>query len=86
MLSRRQGLGAQLTAARLATLRERSDTAWSGLAEPQGDRSPAAFAQAPVARVVRYMRVEAFHQSAEICLLRDLYSTSPGWRYESLPT
>ena len=44
-----------------------------GLAEPQGHRSPPAFAHAPVARVVLYMSVEAFHHGAEVCLLRDLY-------------
>jgi hypothetical protein len=45
----------------------------AGLAEPQGDRSPPAFAHAPVARVVLYMSVEVFHHGAEVCLLRDLY-------------
>lgn len=45
----------------------------AGLAEPQGHRSPPAFAHAPVARVVLYVSVEAFHHGAEICLLRDLY-------------
>ncbi|MCW2544813.1 MAG: hypothetical protein JWM40_2365 [Frankiales bacterium] len=48
----------------------------AGLAEPQGRRSPPAFADAPVARVVRYMSVEAFHHGAEVCLLRDLYLKS----------
>ena len=47
-----------------------------GLAEPQGHRSPPAFAHAPVARVVLYMSVEAFHHGAEVCLLRDLYLAS----------
>ncbi len=50
----------------------------AGLAEPQGHRSPPAFAHAPVARVVLYMSVEAFHHGAEVCLLRDLYLKSPG--------
>lgn len=50
----------------------------AGLAEPQGDRSPPAFADAPVARVVLYMSVEAFHHGAEVCLLRDLYLSSFG--------
>lgn len=45
----------------------------AGLAEPQGDRSPPAFANAPVARVVLYTSVEAVHHGAEVCLLRDLY-------------
>jgi hypothetical protein len=45
----------------------------AGLAEPQGDRSLAAFADAPVARVVLYTSVELFHHGAEICLLRDLW-------------
>jgi DinB superfamily len=44
-----------------------------GLAEPQGDRSPPAYAHAPVARVVMYTSVEVFHHGAEACLLRDLY-------------
>ena len=48
----------------------------AGLAEPQGHRSPPAFAHAPVARVVLYMSVEAFHHGAEVCLLRDLYLRS----------
>lgn len=45
----------------------------AGLAELQGHRSPPAFANAPVARVLLYMSVEAFHHGAEVCLLRDLY-------------
>jgi hypothetical protein len=45
----------------------------AGLAEPQGDRSPPAFADAPVARVVLYTSVELIHHGAEVCLLRDLY-------------
>lgn len=45
----------------------------AGLSEPQGDRSPPAFAHAPVARVVLYTSVEVFHHGAEVCLLRDLY-------------
>ena len=48
----------------------------AGLAEPQGDRSPPAFAAAPVARVVLYTSVEVVHHGAEICLLRDLYLRS----------
>jgi hypothetical protein len=48
----------------------------AGLAAPQGHRSPPAFAHAPVARVVLYMSVEAFHHGAEVCLLRDLYRAS----------
>jgi hypothetical protein len=44
-----------------------------GLSEPQGDRSPPAYAQAPVARVVMYTAVEVFHHGAEACLLRDLF-------------
>jgi hypothetical protein len=44
-----------------------------GLAEPQGDRSPPAFAHAPVVRVVLYTSVEVFHHGAEVCLLRDLW-------------
>lgn len=44
-----------------------------GPTEPQGHRSPAAFADAPVARVMLYTSVEVFHHGAEICLLRDLY-------------
>lgn len=44
-----------------------------GLAEPQGSRSPAEFADAPVARLVLYTSVEVFHHGAEICLLRDLF-------------
>lgn len=47
-----------------------------GLAEPQGHRSPPAFAHAPVARVVLYVSVEAFHHGAEVCLLRDIYVNS----------
>ena len=50
----------------------------AGLAEPQGDRSPPAFAHAPVARVVLYTSVEVFHHGAEVCLLRDLYRASGG--------
>ena len=45
-----------------------------GLVEPQGSRSPAAFADAPVARVILYTSVEIFHHGAEICLLRDLHA------------
>ncbi|WP_242494989.1 DinB family protein [Nocardioides zhouii] len=45
----------------------------AGLAEPQGDRSPPAFADAPVARVVLYTSVELIHHGAEVCLLRDLW-------------
>lgn len=45
----------------------------AGLAEPQGSKSPAEFAEAPVARLVLYTSVEVFHHGAEICLLRDLY-------------
>ena len=48
----------------------------AGLAEPQGDRSPPAFAAAPVARVVLYTSVEVVHHGAEACLLRDLYLRS----------
>ena len=48
----------------------------AGLAEPQGTKSPPAFAEAPVARVVMYTSVEVFHHGAEICLLRDLYLRS----------
>ena len=44
-----------------------------GLSEAQGSRSPAAFAQAPVARVMLFTSVEVIHHGAEICLLRDLY-------------
>lgn len=44
-----------------------------GLAEPQGDRSPPAFAHAPVVRVVLYTSVELIHHGAEVCLLRDLW-------------
>ena len=50
----------------------------AGLAQPQGHRSPPAFAHAPVARVVLYMSVEAFHHGAEVCLLRDLFLKSNG--------
>ena len=50
----------------------------AGLVEPQGDRSPPAFAQAPVVRVVLYTSVELIHHGAEICLLRDLYPGSAG--------
>lgn len=49
----------------------------AGLAEPQGDRSPPAFADAPVARLMLYSSVEVIHHGAEICLLRDLYLMSP---------
>ena len=49
----------------------------AGLAQPQGHRSPPAFAHAPVARVVLYMSLEVFHHGAEVCLLRDLYLRSP---------
>ena len=44
-----------------------------GLSEPQGHRSPPAFAHAPVARVVLCTSVEVFHHGAEACLLRDLW-------------
>ena len=44
-----------------------------GLSEPQGHRSPPAFAHAPVARVVLGTSVEVFHNGAEACLLRDLW-------------
>jgi len=49
---------------------------YAGLVEPQGHRSPPAFAHAPVARVVLYSSVEVFHHGAEVCLLRDLYLKS----------
>lgn len=45
----------------------------AGLAEAQGSRSPAEFADAPVARLVLYTSLEVIHHGAEICLLRDLY-------------
>lgn len=45
----------------------------AGLTEPQGDRSPPAFAHAPVARVMMYTSVEVVHHGAEACLLRDLW-------------
>jgi hypothetical protein len=45
----------------------------SGLAEPQGPSQPAAFANAPMARLILYTNVEVIHHGAEICLLRDLY-------------
>ena len=45
----------------------------AGLAEPQGEKSPPEFADAPVARLVLYTSLEVFHHGAEICLLRDLY-------------
>jgi hypothetical protein len=45
----------------------------SGLAAPQGSKSPPEFADAPIARLVLYTSVEVFHHGAEICLLRDLY-------------
>jgi hypothetical protein len=49
----------------------------AGLAQPQGAKSPAEFADAPVARLVLYTSVEVFHHGAEICLLRDLYLRKP---------
>lgn len=49
----------------------------AGLAEPQGHRSPPAFANAPVARLMLYGSVEVIHHGAEICLLRDLYACRP---------
>jgi hypothetical protein len=58
----------------VAGVRALGDT---GLAEPQGHRSPPVFAQAPVVRVVLYTSVEAFHHGAEVCLLRDLYPKRP---------
>lgn len=57
----------------IAEIRSLGDT---GLAEPQGDRSPRAFAHAPMARLMLYSSVEVIHHGAEICLLRDLYAKS----------
>jgi hypothetical protein len=45
----------------------------AGLAGPQGPTSPPEFADAPMARLVLYTSLEAFHHGAEICLLRDLF-------------
>jgi DinB family protein len=45
----------------------------AGLARPQGDISPPAYADAPIARLVLYNHMEVIHHGAEICLLRDLY-------------
>jgi DinB superfamily len=45
----------------------------AGLTRPQGEPSPPAFADAPMARLVMFIHMEVIHHGAEICLLRDLY-------------
>ncbi|HEV8065160.1 MAG TPA: DinB family protein, partial [Acidimicrobiales bacterium] len=52
----------------------------AGLARPQGPTQPPAFADAPMAKLILYINLEAIHHGAEICLLRDLYLWNGGQR------
>jgi len=68
-----EGALRQLDAGYEAWIRDVRHLGATGLAQPQGALSPAAFADAPMARLILYTHVEVIHHGAEICLLRDLY-------------
>jgi hypothetical protein len=66
----------QLDAGHDAWIRDVRALGSDGLARPQGDLSPPAFADAPVAKLVLHVHREVIHHGAEVCLLRDLWQ----WR------
>jgi hypothetical protein len=80
-----EGALRQLDEGHDAWIRDVRNLGTPGLARPQGELSPPAYADAPIARLVMYAHVEVIHHGAEICLLRDLYlgNGAPGQRSQA---